>query len=36
MSVVALLQIPGMLQEAGITAEPRVAFWHPVDTPDAF
>jgi heme-degrading monooxygenase HmoA len=29
-------EIPELMREAGVTTEPRVTFWHPVDTPDAF
>jgi hypothetical protein len=29
-------EIPQLMQEAGVTSEPRIAFWHPVDTPDQF
>jgi heme-degrading monooxygenase HmoA len=29
-------EIPQMMQEAGVTSEPRITFWHPVDTPDQF
>ena len=29
-------EIPQMMAEAGVTAQPRVQIWHPVDTPDAF
>jgi heme-degrading monooxygenase HmoA len=29
-------EIPQLMQEAGITSEPRIAFWHPLDTPDQF
>jgi heme-degrading monooxygenase HmoA len=29
-------EIPQMMAEAGVTSEPRVRIWHPVDTPDAF
>jgi hypothetical protein len=29
-------EIPQIMQEAGVTSEPRIAFWHPVDTPDRF
>jgi hypothetical protein len=29
-------EIPQMMQAAGVTSEPRVAFWHPLDTPDQF
>lgn len=29
-------EIPELMREAGVTTEPRVAFWHPVDTPDQF
>jgi quinol monooxygenase YgiN len=29
-------EIPELMREAGVTAEPRIAFWHPVDTPDQF
>jgi hypothetical protein len=24
------------MMEAGVTTEPRIAFWHPVDTPDQY
>jgi heme-degrading monooxygenase HmoA len=29
-------EIPQLMAEAGVTSEPKVAFWHTVDTPDAF
>jgi quinol monooxygenase YgiN len=29
-------EIRQLMQEAGVTSEPRIDFWHPVDTPDAF
>ncbi len=29
-------EIPQLMAEAGVTSEPRVTFWHPIDTPDAF
>jgi hypothetical protein len=29
-------EIPQMMAEAGVTAEPRVQIWHTVDTPDQF
>ena len=29
-------EIPELMQEAGVTSEPRIAFWHAVDTPDQF
>jgi hypothetical protein len=29
-------EIPQMMAEAGVTSEPQVAFWHKLDTPDAF
>ncbi len=29
-------EIPQLMAEAGVTSEPQVTFWHPVDTPDAF
>ncbi len=29
-------EIPQMMAEAGVTAQPRVQIWHPVDTPDQF
>jgi heme-degrading monooxygenase HmoA len=29
-------EIPQLMQEAGVTSEPRIAFWHPVATPDQF
>jgi hypothetical protein len=29
-------EIPELTREAGVTTEPRIAFWHPVDTPDQF
>ena len=29
-------EIPQLMQEAGVTSEPRITFWHPVDTPDQF
>jgi len=29
-------EIPQLMQAAGVTGEPRITFWHPVDTPDQF
>jgi hypothetical protein len=29
-------EIPEMMRAAGVTSEPRITFWHPVDTPDQF
>jgi hypothetical protein len=29
-------EIGAMMAEAGVTSEPEVAFWRPLDTPDAF
>jgi hypothetical protein len=29
-------EIPQLMQEAGVTSELRIAFWHPLDTPDQF
>jgi hypothetical protein len=29
-------EIPQLMAEAGVTTEPQVTFWHPIDTPDAF
>jgi heme-degrading monooxygenase HmoA len=29
-------EIPQMMAEAGVTTQPEISFWHPVDTPDAF
>ena len=29
-------EIPELMAEAGVTSQPQVSFWHPVDTPDAF
>jgi heme-degrading monooxygenase HmoA len=29
-------EIPQIMQDAGVTSEPRITFWHPVDTPDQF
>ncbi len=29
-------EIPQMMAEAGVTTQPQISFWHPVDTPDAF
>ncbi|HKV67274.1 MAG TPA: hypothetical protein VJN72_04235 [Gaiellales bacterium] len=29
-------EIPQLMQEAGVTSEPRITFWHPIDTPDQF
>jgi L-amino acid N-acyltransferase YncA len=29
-------EIPELMRAAGVTTEPRIAFWHPVDTPDQF
>ena len=29
-------EIPQIMQEAGVTSEPRITFWHPVDSPDQF
>jgi heme-degrading monooxygenase HmoA len=29
-------EIPQMMAEAGVTSQPQISFWHPVDTPDAF
>jgi heme-degrading monooxygenase HmoA len=29
-------EIPQLMGEAGVTSQPQVSFWHPVDTPDAF
>lgn len=27
-------EIPQLMQAAGVTSQPRLAFWHPLDTPD--
>jgi len=29
-------EIPQLMQAAGVAGEPRITFWHPVDTPDQF
>jgi len=29
-------EIPQLMQAAGVTSEPRISFWHPIDTPDQF
>ena len=29
-------EIPQLMQEAGVTSEPRIAVWRPLDTPDQF
>ncbi|HEX3330399.1 MAG TPA: hypothetical protein VHS27_10800 [Gaiellales bacterium] len=29
-------EIPQMMAQAGVTSEPRVQIWHPLDTPDQF
>jgi hypothetical protein len=29
-------EIPQIMQDAGVTSEPRISFWHPLDTPDQF
>jgi hypothetical protein len=29
-------EIPGLMADAGVTTEPKVTFWHALDTPDAF
>ena len=29
-------EIPQLMAAAGVTTQPQVAFWHPLDTPDAF
>jgi heme-degrading monooxygenase HmoA len=29
-------EIRQIMQEGGVTAEPRIEFWQPLDTPDAF
>jgi len=29
-------EIPQLMAAAGVTSEPTVAFWHKMDTPDAF
>jgi hypothetical protein len=29
-------EIPQIMREAGVTSEPRVSFWRPLDTPDQF
>jgi hypothetical protein len=29
-------EIPQLMAAAGVTSEPAVAFWHKMDTPDAF
>lgn len=29
-------EIPQMMAAAGVTTQPQISFWHPVDTPDAF
>jgi len=29
-------EIPQLMAEAGVTTQPQVTFWHPIDTPDAF
>ena len=43
MSVFMMLQVEGdasrlaeVMQEAGVTPEPRIDPWHPLDTPDKF
>jgi len=29
-------EIPELMRAAGVTSEPRITFWHPIDTPDQF
>jgi heme-degrading monooxygenase HmoA len=29
-------EIPELMRGAGVTSEPRITFWHPIDTPDQF
>jgi heme-degrading monooxygenase HmoA len=29
-------EIPELMREAGVTTEPRIDFWRPLDTPDQF
>jgi heme-degrading monooxygenase HmoA len=29
-------EIPELMAEAGVTSQPQLSFWHPVDSPDAF
>jgi hypothetical protein len=42
MSVFMMLQVEGdagrlaEVMQAGVTSEPRITFWHPLDTPDKF
>jgi hypothetical protein len=43
MSVFMMLQVEGaagrlaeVMQESCVTSEPRITFWHPLDTPDKF
>jgi len=29
-------EIPELMRGAGVTSEPLITFWHPIDTPDQF
>ena len=29
-------EIPKLMAEAGVTSQPEITIWHPLDTPDAF